>query len=132
MPKAKFFAAVALGLFAAAGLGTPSPARADDATPDTTVSDDLRDIVEHDIGARFIYPETTRWHYISARPYVGSGTAICGTANGQTAARLYGGEQRFFAIIRDGRVKQSGFAGDRGHDILGSTAKLLNTLCPAP
>jgi hypothetical protein len=96
------------------------------------VTPENRQIVERDLGPQFVYPDTTIWKYAGAHGYVGNGTIICGQLKTIDSARHNRGWQRFFALVRSGKVAQWGFEVDYGFDSLHAIRNMLNEVCPLP
>lgn len=118
--------AVLLGVSAGA-----ARAADDDFAGPASVTQQDRDLVESELGPQFVYPDTTVWQYLGSRPFVGDGKIICGRVNTMNAARQWRGFQRFFALLRGGKLVQSGFEVDRNHDSLQAVITMLNQVCPA-
>ncbi len=103
---------------------------AQDASKD--VPADVQQMIEDYFQDRFVYPDTTEWHFDFIAPYPGSERIVCGTVNYENARRQYVGEKHFFAIFNRKGVNSIGITQDENEDRLGEGAFKLKTLCHLP
>ncbi len=93
---------------------------------------DVQQLVEDYFNDRFVYPDTTDWHFDFIAAYPGSERIVCGRVNYQNARRQYVGEKHFFAIFDRKGVNSVGITQDENEDRLGEGAFKLKTLCHLP
>jgi len=118
---------VALALFSSVPPAFARPI--DDGAAQAGLSKEMRDLIETTFANRFVYPETTQWHFASVKPYFGGSTLVCGHYNGQDSMRVFHGLKPFFVVVTDGVVSDSGFGGEPAHDVIGSLARKLKDIC---
>jgi hypothetical protein len=108
----------------------PSGLRAQTTPPGTSpVPVDVQDKVEADVSKFLSLPETAEWQFAFIAPYPGGGDVVCGSVDFQSLERKYIGKQRFFSLVRDGKVTFSQMLDPPAIDVTGNEALKFHLLC---
>ncbi|HTZ69234.1 MAG TPA: hypothetical protein VMB71_01150 [Acetobacteraceae bacterium] len=79
-----------------------------------SVSTNLQQSIVASLGRMMVLPQTTVWQFDWSKPGPAGGTLVCGHVNYQDSTRHYLGLQPFFAIVRNGKVAESGIQTKSG------------------
>ncbi len=96
------------------------------------IPESLQREIEEKFNDRFVYPDTTEWHFISRYPYPGTYGIVCGILNYQNAMHKLSGARHFYAIMDESSVRSVAIELDEEEDRTGEAAFKMKTFCHLP